>query len=76
MLVTDTSAKPNIMKVEKLRFSDFKQNSLSFTSLKNLVGGARFTDYQRPGDKGDYVNDKEETRFDCDDSTYNDSCGE
>lgn len=62
------------MKVEKLCFADFKQSSLSFASLRNLLGGARFTDYKAPGDNGDYINDQDQTRYDCDPNTYADDC--
>lgn len=62
------------MVIHKLAFGSFEKKALSFTSLKNLTGGARVTDYKEPGDQGDFVNNKEETRFDCDPTVFNDSC--
>jgi len=62
------------MKVKKLYLESFKQNELSFTSLKNLLGGARYTDYKAPGDRGDFVMDNDMTKYDCEDPLYDDSC--
>ena len=59
------------MKLEKLELAAFAKNSLSFSALKSLVGGASYTG-DGSGKITDYIDNKGGTTFDncqkCDDA--------
>jgi len=65
------------MKLQKLNFDEFKNSSLSFSSMKSISGGAELTQVgPNSGPPEDYINNHGMTSFDCDDEKYDDTCGE
>jgi hypothetical protein len=59
------------MRLEKLKIDAFEKNSLSFSALKSLVGGSKYTG-DGSGGITDFIDDKGGTHFrncgSCDDA--------